>query len=270
MKDHAVKIALESSGSHAKLNSLREYLQAYILKILHGEKFFRHAAFMGGTALRFLYDLPRFSEDLDFFLEHKKDYSFMEVIKKTKKELELSGYQVSAVYRDEKTVQYVLFKFEGLLYEAGLSQLPGQKFSIKLEVDTNPPEGARKENKILHKFFPVAFLVYDISSLFSGKLTAIFCRKYTKGRDYFDLGWYLTRFKNLAPNFKLLGNGLNQMHWQGELPGEQNWRAQVSRHVERVNWKKVHTDIENLIEDPRDLKIFTQENLISLIQSPSS
>ena len=76
MKDYALQLAASQKGRSAKLNILREYLQAYLLRGLHETDFFQHAAFMGGTALRFLHGLPRFSEDLDFALEKKKGYRF--------------------------------------------------------------------------------------------------------------------------------------------------------------------------------------------------
>ncbi len=77
------------------------------------------------------------------------------------------------------------------------------RFLIKLKVDTNPPAGAKLKTEEENKFFPVAFWAYDISSLFAGKINAILCRNYTKGRDFFDLGWYLSRWKDIEPNMPL-------------------------------------------------------------------
>lgn len=68
MKDYVLELVSAKTGYNAKLNIMREYLQAFILRIMHDNKAFRSAAFLGGTALQFLYDLPRFSENLDFFL----------------------------------------------------------------------------------------------------------------------------------------------------------------------------------------------------------
>ena len=266
MKDYALQLAASQSGFNAKLNILREYLQAYILKILQRHGLFQAAAFQGGTALRFLYELPRFSEDLDFALERKKSHSFVQVTGKVKHELELAGYEVSVSCHDEKKVQKASVKFGKLLHEAGLSPLPAQKVSIKIEVDTNPPEGASLETRVVNKYFPISFLAHDLPSLFAGKLTALFSRKYTKGRDLFDLGWYLSRWKNLVPNLILLQNGLKQTAWRGPFPAESTWRELVYGFVEKIDWKEVREDVQNFLENPSDRDIFTKENVLRLVQ----
>lgn len=267
MKDYALALAGSKSGYNAKLNVLREYLQAYILRILNEEGFFRCAAFLGGTALRFLHGLPRFSEDLDFSLERKKNYSFETLAQKIKQELTLAGYEISIAFREDRTVQVAAVKFESLLHEAGLSPLKTQKFSVKIEIDTRPPAGASVVTEIVNRYFPIAFLAHNLPSLFAGKLAALFSRKYTKGRDFFDLGWYLSRWKDLVPNLVLLRHALEQTRPGGPMPDEKNWRDFLYRAVEAADWKKVKADVENFLENPSDLKILTQKNLLHLIKA---
>lgn len=266
MKEAALQLALNQTTTQAKLNILREYLQAYILSILRDAEFFQAAAFVGGTALRFLHDLPRFSEDLDFSLEKKGGYSFADLLEKIKKELVAAGYEISMSCREEKTVQFAMIKFGGLLYEGGLSPLRSQKFAVKLEIDTRPPKGAIMETKIVNKYFPIAFLAHDLPSLFAGKLCALLCRKYAKGRDFFDLGWYLSRWRNLSPNLTLLGNALKQMGWKGKLTGEDGWREPAAKVVEQVDWKKISREIETFLENPSDASIFTREATLGLLR----
>ncbi len=265
MKDYLLELVAKQSGHNAKLNALREYLQAYILRIMHDDGLFRTTAFLGGTALRFLYNLPRFSEDLDFSLAKGKEHQFSELIKKVKKELESAGYNAVATCNEQKTVCNSFIKFEGLLYEAGISPLKSQKFSIKIEIDTNPPEGAILKTDIITKYFPISFLSYDPPSLFSGKIHALLSRKYTKGRDFFDLGWYLSKWKDLTPNFILLENALKQTGWQGEIPSKNTWKNFLSKVVHETDWKKVGQDVENFLENPRDLEIFTKKNILKLL-----
>ncbi|MCK4818074.1 nucleotidyl transferase AbiEii/AbiGii toxin family protein, partial [bacterium] len=181
MKDHVLELVATRTGFNEKLNAMREYLEAYILRIMHDEGVFRSTAFLGGTALRFLYNLPRFSEDLDFSLTGHTHYIFADLIAKIKKELKLAGYDVSLSHNDEKTVQYAFFKFENLMYEAGISSHKEQKFSTKIEIDTKPPQGAVLKTDLVNIYFPMSFLSYDITSLFAGKLHALLSRKYTKG-----------------------------------------------------------------------------------------
>ena len=227
MRDYALELAASKTGAQAKLNVLREYLQAYILRICHDYGLFRQCAFVGGTALRFLYGLPRFSEDLDFSLTDAAGYSFPELITKTKRELQLAAYNVSITYNDQRTVHYAMVKFEGLLHDAGLSPHRDQKISVKLDIDTKPPSGAHLKTEVVNKFFPIAFLTYDISSMLAGKLHALLSRKYTKGRDFFDLGWYLSRWKDITPNIAFLVNALKQTGWKGKIPSAADWREQV-------------------------------------------
>ena len=265
MKDYLLELVAKQSGYNAKLNAMREYLQAYTLRIMHDEGLFRTTAFLGGTALRFLYGLPRFSEDLNFSLAKQNGYKFSALITKVKEELLQAGYNISATHDEEKTVCKSFIRFEGLMYEAGISPLKSQKFSVKIEIDTNPPEGAVLKTDIVNKYFPISFLSYDLASLFAGKINALLCRKYTKGRDFFDLGWYLSKWKDLSPNFVLLANGLKQNGWKKEIPAPQSWRHLLYGVVKEADWKKVKQDVENFLENPRDLEIFTQENTLKLL-----
>ena len=265
MKDYVLELVSKQEGNNAKLNIMREYLQAYALKILYIQKFFRSIAFLGGTALRFLYNLPRFSEDLDFSLAVNIKYPFVDIVRKMKEEFLLAGYDVSVSYNDKKSVNHAFLRFAGLMYEAGISPLKSQNLSIKIEVDTNPPAGAKVKTDIVNKFFPISFLSYDLSSLFAGKLHALLSRKYTKGRDFFDLGWYLSRWKDISPNFTLLENALLQTGWKGEMLSENNWRGFLSAIVVQADWKKVKKDVENFLENPSDMNIFSQENVLKLL-----
>lgn len=265
MKDYVLELASKKTGLNAKLNVMREYLQAYILRIMHDQGVFRTTAFLGGTALRFLYSLPRFSEDLDFSIVQNNEYKFTNLIKKIKDELISSGYIISISYNEEKIVHKAFIRFEGLLHEAGISPLKSQKLSIKVEIDTNPPMGATFKTDIVNKYFPISFLSYDLESLFAGKLHALLSRKYTKGRDFFDLGWYLSKWKNISPNIELLKNALLQTRWKGKIPSQTTWRKYIYETVKESNWQKINQDVENFLETPSDLNIFSKENILALL-----
>ncbi len=266
MKDYLLELVSQKEGYNAKLNMMREYLQAYILKVMHQEGVFRKTAFLGGTALRFLHGLPRFSEDLDFSTSGKEPVPFEKMIKKILSELTAAGYDVSAVYNKDKTVNSTFIKFSGLMFESGISPLKDQQFSVKVEIDTNPPQGAVFETQIVNKYFPISFLSYNLNSLFAGKIHALLNRKYVKGRDYFDLGWYLSKWKGVEPNFKLLANALQQTKWKHDFPDKDNWREFLYAVVERADWKKLKQDVEQFLEDPSDLNIFTKENVLGLLK----
>lgn len=265
MKDFVLDLALLKNTFNEKLNTMREYLQAYILRTLYENRFFFGYAFVGGTALRFLYGLPRFSQDLDFSLARRHKLQFAALVKKIERELVLAGYDLAVAHKEKAPVYSAMFKFRGLMYEAGLSAHRDENFSIKIEIDNNPPKGAKLENMLVNKYFILSFLCYDISSLFAGKLHAILSRKYTKGRDFFDLGWYLTKWKDISPNIPLLTNALKQTGWRKEYPRTDNWKDFLAEVVTRVDWALVKRDVESFLENPKDAGIFTKENILKLL-----
>lgn len=265
MKEHCLQIAARAGQASEKYNVLREYTQAYVLKLMQEAGQFASYAFVGGTALRFLYDLPRFSEDLDFSCVSPAARPFADVLLRIKNELILAGYQVEVTCRDHRAVHAGFIKFEGLMYEAGLSALPAEKFSIKIEADTRPPEGGVLVTKITNRFFPLAFLSYDLPSLFAGKVHAVLTRPYVKGRDYYDIAWYLSRHKSLAPNFILLSRALVQTQAKHADVNETNWRRVLADHVVAADWRAVEADVLPFLERPDDMKVFTQPAVLGLI-----
>ena len=266
MKDYCLELVSKKTQINDKINIMREYLQAYALRVFHDRGMFRSMAFVGGTALRFLHGLPRFSEDLDFSLTRQnRKYSISENMVVLRDEFLLAGYDVSVSYNDKKTVQSAFVKFEGLLKEAGISNLPHQKLSIKIEIDTNPPEGAVFVTEIVNKYFPISFLSYDTPSLFAGKLHAFLNRKYLKGRDFFDIAWYLSKWKGLAPNIILLQNALLQTGWKKERINENNWRPIIAENIKSADWRKVEEDVKNFLERPSDIDVLTKEVLLRLV-----
>ena len=102
-----------------RLNLLQEYLQALALRSLHESEAFHYLSFVNGTALRFLYSLPRFSEDLEFSLEDPGGYEGARWAQKLKRDLHLAGYDVPATWNDRKTVHMAWVRVGGLLHEAG-------------------------------------------------------------------------------------------------------------------------------------------------------
>ena len=265
MKDHCLALAAAKSGYNDKLNAMREYLQVYILSFMYEGGVFRHAAFVGGTALRFLHGLPRFSEDLDFSQTGREKVEFGAMMGKIMRELELAGYSSAALVDEEKTINSAFIKFERLMHEAGISPLKSQKFSVKIKIDTNPPQGAVLEELLVNKYFPINFLAYNSASLFAGKIHAILSREYTKGRDLFDLGWYLMTWKGIEPNFNQLNNALAQSKWQGPVISTVNWREVVSDTVAKADWKKGRSDVEQFLERPRDVELLSQEAVLKML-----
>jgi hypothetical protein len=206
MREEALALAFGIDDPVKKKNVLREYLQAFALRSLHESEAFRSMAFVGGTALRFLSNLPRYSEDLYFSLVEPGGYDPVDWLRKLKSDLALAGFDASVTFNARRTVNAAWVRVAGLLRQAGLTASSEPKLSIKLEIDTRPPEGAVLARTIIRRHLTFVVCHHDESSLMAGKLHALWTRPYPKGRDWFDLVWYLARRPPVAPNIALLQN----------------------------------------------------------------
>ena len=243
-----------------KINRLREALQLLCLKILHDKGYFSNLAFVGGTALRILYDMRRFSEDMDFSLIDKEGYNFSKLMASLERELKLNGLDLEAKPRVVKTVQSSMLKFPGLLKAVGLSGLSGQKVSVKLEIDSNPPAGWEAESTVVNKIYIINISHLALTSLCATKLHACFFRKYTKGRDFYDLVWYLG--KKIKPNYKLLNNAIEQTQGRNFGISEGNIKDFLLERVAKVDFVSVRKDVERFLEDKSELQLLNK-NVIS-------
>ncbi len=228
MKEYLREILRDSANPVTSRNLVREYLQARILEGLQRAGAMIPLAFQGGTALRFLYHIPRFSEDLDFTLERPAaGYDFRAYLKAVQSPLLAEGYNLQIKVNDQKTVHAAFFRFYGLLYELKLSGQSNEALSVKIEVDTNPPAGAGLETDLVRIYIPLRLQHPDRASLLAGTLHAILQRECARGYDLYDLLWYLSDPQWPAPNLVLLGNALAQIGWQGPQPTPENWRGLV-------------------------------------------
>lgn len=264
MKDRALQLVREAPEPQ-KANLLREYLQAHVLYSLQGKRAFEQLAFAGGTALRFLYGLPRFSEDLDFSLERREGYDFEALLTAIETDLLKAGFEVTVHPRTERVVHSAFLRLPGLLYEAGLSPMRAQKLSIKVEIDTNPPPGARTEQTVINRHFLLGAWHHDLPSLMAGKIHALLMRPYTKGRDVYDLLWYLTRPEAVVPNLVLLNNALCQTGWEGDRVTEKTWRSIVRHRLERLDWASVSEDVSAFLEHPAEQSLLTRTTLLAAL-----
>ena len=270
MKDYLKQLIEKTQDTNLARCIVREYLQARTLEFLQENGAFVDWAFVGGTALRFLYSLPRFSEDLDFSItESGTEDNFAEHMTKVKNRFLAEDYEVTIKAKTNKTVRSAFIKFPGLLYELELSPLSSEAISIKAEIDSNPPVGAKVESSIIRKHCLLNLQHYDKSSLLAGKLHALSSRKYTKGRDVYDLMWYLSDRTWPQPNLLLLNNALKQTSWEGATLAEENWKHQIAVRVSEFDWNKVIADVKPFIEKQSDLQMLTLPNLIKLLNEPA-
>ena len=164
MKDQALALALRFDDPQRRLNALREYLQAFIMRSLHESEAGRAVAFVGGTALRFLEDLPRFSVDLDFSRVSADGYEPVRWLQKLKRDLHFAGFDSTVRWIEREPVQVAWVRTAHLLAEAGLSGHVRQNLSVKVEIDTRPPAGAAIRRTLVTRHFTFVISHYDLPS----------------------------------------------------------------------------------------------------------
>ncbi len=235
--------------------ALREITQEVALASLARTDFFMFAAFHGGTCLRIFYGSNRFFEDFDFILkEPDKSLDLQSYLKGLLNELLAYGYELELTDRskDKMAVKKAFLKDASIGKLLQLSYLKAdrsmRKIRIKLEIDTNPPAESNYETKYLDFPFVSSVTVQDLPSMFAGKLHALLCREYAKGRDWYDFIWYTSRGAEI--NYQFLASALKQQGpWQGqEVKVDRDWVLKALRErICSLNWQEARDDIRRFV-----------------------
>lgn len=266
MKEDILRMIRSLDSPSEKLNILREYIQAMVLRSLHESEAFNNLAFMGGTALRFVFDLPRFSEDLDFSLETEDGYNPRDWMQKVKRDLTYQGFKPAISWNDRSVVHKGWIKVAEILKTAGLSNMPGHNLSVKIEIDCNPPAGAELEKRLINRHAVFLLRYYTLPSLMAGKVHALATRGYFKGRDWYDLVWYRSKRPPIEPDLKLLQNALDQTMGKGEYNARE-WKLMLIEKLESVDAGALIKDVEIFLEHPGEAELLTKENIMSILQA---
>ena len=266
MKEHLAQISRATPAPVHARNVVREYLQARILGVLQRTGMMIPLAFHGGTALRFLYSAARYSEDLDFALEQASaQYDFQTCLRVVQSTFTAEGYTVDLKVSDRKQIHSAFVRFRGLLYELDLSSRKKETLAVKIEIDTNPPSGAVLKTSVVRRHVTLQLQHHDRASLLAGKLHAILSRPYVKGRDLYDLLWYLSDPDWPSPNLTMLNNALKQTGWHERLIQEDNWREVVRQRLEDMDWEQIIGDVRPFLEPDADPGLLTLDNMIRVL-----
>jgi len=255
-------------------NALREIMQEMALLGLWRAKFFEHAAFYGGTALRVLYGLDRFSEDLDFSLlkpDHK--FNINDYCSAVKMEMESFGLTVSVDKKSkshESDIESAFIK-AGTIRNLISIDVPAKLtdkinknsvYKIKLEVDKNPPAGFETEAKYLFQPIPFSVLTYKQPYLFAGKIHAVLCRPWKsrmRGRDWYDLIWFVSN--NVPVSLKHLESRLKQtghMEPKQKLQGD-DLKEMLNKKIEEINVAELKKDVSIFLKDQRTINAWSKD-----------
>ena len=265
MKDYLAEIVRERAPRDA-VHAMREYLQSRILTSLQDQGAWASLAFMGGTALRFLFRLPRFSEDLDFALENRSaGYDFDRLLRTVGADLLREGYSADVKVATGSTVNKAFVRFRGLEHDVGLSPHVDKVFSVKVEVDTNPPDGAGLATTTVRRYGTLRLTHHDKSSLVAGKIAAVLMREWTKGRDVYDLVWYLSDVTWPEPNETLLRNALLQGDRPDLATADRAWQDALVSRLRSAPWDHVLLDVERFLERPEERWMVERETVLGVL-----
>lgn len=254
-------------SAEEELNAVKEITQEVILYALSKTSFFDQAHFCGGTALRIVHGLNRFSEDLDFTTNGvDKKFQFDDYMDEVLKTLKQYGLEMKVKKaKDDSFVKARELKEDSDKWTLSFpSNKQLKKVIIKLEIDTNPPSGAVVTNGNLD--FPILHQVKvgTLETLFAGKIHALLCRSFMKGRDWYDFLWYVRNKTNI--NYDLLKNALYQMGpYQGQdlkIVNRDFLVNELSGKIKSLDWQEVRKDVERFLkaDELESLKVW-DENL---------
>ena len=255
-------------------NAMKEIMQEIVLCGLSRAGFFKEAAFYGGTALRIFYGLDRFSEDLDFSLEQiNLDFDLCSYFPVLEKEVKAFGLNVEIQEKQKTKDSNIRSAFlkgntkEHLLLFYADERVVGsvaknEVVKIKFEVDTNPPAFATYEHK--YRLLPVPYEIrlYDMPSLFAGKIHAVICRGWQsriKGRDLYDYIFYLSKAVTVNQKHlraRLIDSGYISENQECTL---EEIKTMLKSRFDSIDFLQARKDVEPFIRDTSVLDIWSSD-----------
>lgn len=268
-------------GAKDKKNVVKEIIQEIVLCGLSRAGFFNRAAFYGGTALRIFYGLDRFSEDLDFSLTSPDEsFSISEYLPMLQKEVNAFGLNVTVNEKEKTTDSNIKSAFlkgntlEHMLMfypdDTAISAPANEVIKIKIEVDINPPTGATFEHKYRLLPSPYQVQLYDLPSLFAGKIHAVICRSWKnriKGRDLYDYIFYLSH--NAAVNLTHLKARLVDSGYIDESFSltRESLIDILSERFSSIDYAQAESDVMPFIKNAAQLDIWSSEFFIDVTKN---
>ncbi|MDR1695373.1 MAG: nucleotidyl transferase AbiEii/AbiGii toxin family protein [Endomicrobium sp.] len=250
-------------------NALHEVMQEIALAGLYRGGFFEKAAFYGGTALRIFYKTDRFSEDLDFSLiKSDKKFKLEDYFSDIENEFTALGRSVSIKKKEKQkmsNIESAFLKNDTEIYDLKLN---GQNTKIKIEVDTQHPGSFETEYKVM--LLPFSFMArcFSLPDLFAGKIHAFLYRQWktrVKGRDWYDFEWYIRNNAHL--NFNNFISRAQQFSGNGYIPKNHNeLKTALKGKILKTDIEAAKADVRPFIKNPDDLKIWSQDYFVQLVQ----
>lgn len=172
---------------------LREFLQTKILSLIYQEKISQNLFFVGGTSLRLLHGLDRFSEDLDFDAVKINSHQILKLIKIVAQRLQRENIVVEFYQNTTIKKSYYELRFPDLLTQLQLTSNTEEKLMIKLDIESFW-RGQKRETVFISRYgFLTTIVTKSLEQMVVEKLVAYLQREETQPRDLYDLVWLLSR-----------------------------------------------------------------------------
>lgn len=265
-----------------KKNAIKEIMQEIVLCGLSRAGFFDKAVFYGGTALRIFYGLDRFSEDLDFSLRTQdSNFALEKYFPILEREINSLGLNVKIENKEKtfdsaiksaflkgNTKEHLLMFYSDDALVKGIN--PMEVIKIKFEIDTNPPPFATFETMYKLQPSPYEISLYDLPSLFAGKISAVLCRAWknrVKGRDLYDYVFYLQ--KNATFNLKHLQARLEQAKFieSGQTITLDDVKTLLNKKFDSIDYEDAKKDVFPFIKNPNALNIWSEDFFKAITQN---
>lgn len=261
--------------------ALREIIQEIALLGLWRSKFYERAAFYGGSALRILHGLDRFSEDLDFsLLRPRPGFSPDRYLAAAGDELLAFGFEVEVEEKIKRAGGQIRSAFikgttrklmlDIRVPESIVSRIPAnQRVKVKLELDVDPPGGFETEARTLYQPVPFSVLAFSPPDLLAGKLHAVLCRRWkkrVKGRDWYDLVWFLAR-QTPVRLAHLKARLVQTGDWPSRKPlTRKALSALLSKTIASTDFKSARTDVDPFLKDPQSTDLWSPSFFQDLVR----
>jgi len=252
-----------------RTNAVHEVMQQVALAGLSRGGFFKYAAFYGGTCLRLLYHVPRFSEDMEFsLLAPNPDFRFEDFFPAVVEEFRMLGKDVEIKMKRKgmpSAVESAFLKESSNVFDIGFTT--EKRIKVKIEVDVNPPPFFGTEVHVLT--MPRGYTVrsYDLPGLYAGKVSAALFRKWktrVKGRDWYDVDWYIRNrveldLTHLVERGKEIGPDVNLSTRDAVI-------AALDARIDSIDVEKAKEDVLPYIFDMSELDIWSREYFHEIVR----
>ena len=240
-------------------NAIHEVMQQIALAGLARGGFFQKAAFYGGTCLRLLHDMHRFSDDMDFsLLEPDRDFHFEDYFPAVVEEFKLAGKDVEIKMKHKgqpSAIESAFLKESSDVFDIGFTTEKRQK--VKIEVDIDPPPKFSTEMCVLNEPRSCIVRAYTLPDLFAGKVSAALFRKWKrriKGRDWYDVAWYIA--KRVPLDLAHLVERAKESAPEADVSTPEKVIAAFNARIDSIDFENARADVEPYVMDKADLDVW--------------